>query len=156
MNDKKRKPELIREELEIRIVDAADGSLSEDELRKLEGQLQAYPDLLQSYEKIMYLPDLSGVYGDLSLYQNDIQVHGILNQIEKTDRVKGSFEEVAIFWFKKYALAASLLILAVTSLFYLTQPETANGELSPDEIFYSYEQSSADDYVLYLDQWIDP
>jgi predicted membrane-bound mannosyltransferase len=105
---------------------------------------------------ILKLPDLTGVYGDLSHYQNDIQVHGILKQIEKTDRVKGSFEEMTIFWFKKYALAASLLILAVSSLFYLTQPETTNGELSPDEMFYSYEQSSADDYVLYLDQWIDP
>jgi len=30
-----------------------------------------------------------------------------------------------------------------------------NGDPAFDEIFYSYEESYADNYVLYLDEWFD-
>ncbi len=109
------------EELEIKINDAADGLLSNKELKDLEKSLGAHPALLQDYRSIMNLPDIGGIYGSSELYSNPKQVYNILQMLDKEDE-KTSFYDTTVVWFKKYAVAASLLILALTSLFYVTQP----------------------------------
>ncbi|TVR33611.1 MAG: hypothetical protein EA390_03860 [Balneolaceae bacterium] len=157
MNRENRRSTMKREDIEAKIVDAADGRLSEKERLELEEQLRANPGLLQSYHDIMNLPDISSAYRGLMADRNDVRIHGILKDLEETDSKKGAveFEDAALFWFRKYALAASLLILAGTSLFYVTQNGVMNGDPAFDEIFYSYEESYADNYVLYLDEWFD-
>jgi len=62
MNRENRRSTMKREDIEAKIVDAADGRLSEKERLELEEQLRAYPGLLQSYYDIMNLPDLSSAY----------------------------------------------------------------------------------------------
>jgi hypothetical protein len=149
------KPTLMkREELEIKINDAADGLLNPSDLNRLEEELKAYPGLMEEYRSVMSLPDFSGIYGSAESHRNDIHVHRILKQLEQ-ETPSASFDHLTITWFKKYALAASLLILATTSAFYFSQPELLNGDFSLDEMIYSFDISSGDDYVHYLSEWID-
>lgn len=146
----------IQEELEIRINDAADGLLSESALQKLEQDLQKHPDLLEQYQKIMGIPDLSGVYGELNSYRNEPRVHQILNEIRRVEQ-STSFENITMLFFKKYALAASILMLAITSIFYITMPEMSeNGEISFEELLYPAEEPAGEDYITYLNEWMEP
>lgn len=146
-----------REELELKINDAADGLLNASELRRLEKTLEQHPDLLHDYRDIMGLPNLSKAYGiDSDAYQNDLKVHQIRNKIDRIQRPFSSFEETSLVWFRKYALAASLLIFALTSLFYIMELQYEGGvEMRPDEFIYPYEESSADAYVHYLNEWLE-
>ncbi len=145
----------IREELEIRINDAADGLLNETGIKKLEQDLQAHPDLMKEYHEIMALPELSKAYGELSSYRNDIHVHQILDEIREVEQTT-SFENITMLFFRKYALAASVLILAISSLFYITIPELAtNGEVTFEELLYPADESAGEDYITYLNDWME-
>lgn len=146
----------IQEELEIRINDAADGLLSEAALQKLEQDLQKHPDLLEQYQEIMAMPDLSNVYGELNSYRNEPRVNRILNEIRVIEQ-STSFENISMLFFKKYALAASILMLAITSIFYITMPEMAtNGEIAFEELLYPAEEPAGEDYITYLNEWMEP
>lgn len=145
------------ERLEIRINDAADGFLNQQEIVELEKDLQSYPELLHDYHNIMGLPDFSTIYGEQNEYQNRSQVSLILNKIELNQNQKTSinFENITMLWFKKYALAASFLILAVTSVFNLSQPGIADTEIALEELFYPESDVTSDEYVTYLNDWIE-
>lgn len=146
----------IQDDLEIRINDAADGLLSEADVQKLEQDLQSHPDLLKQYHEIMALPDLSGVYGELSTYRNDIRVHHILNKISENEQTT-SFENITMIFFRKYAFAASILVFAITSIFYISMPEiSADGEITFEELLYPAEESAGEDYITYLNEWMEP
>lgn len=146
----------IQDELEIRINDAADGLLDDTELQKLEDDLQKHPELLEQYHQIMALPDLSGVYGELSSYRNEPGVRRILNELGQIEQ-NGSFENITMLFFKRYALAASILMLAVSSLFYVTMPEmTVSGEVAFEELLYPAEDPLGEDYINYLNDWMEP
>lgn len=146
-----------RKELELKVNDAADGLLNASEIHELKQVLEQHPDLLQSYRDIMELPDFSRVYGeDPGIYRIDLKVHQVKKEIDKMWSQLASFEEISLAWFRKYAFAASLLIFALTSFFYMTAPEPASrGGISPAEYIYPDDESSADGYILYLDEWIE-
>jgi len=147
-----------REELERRIIDAADGELSASETESLELELEQYPELLQDYRDITGLANLSLTYGQNSdSFRNDIHIHKIRKLIDKEHSQFKSVEEITITWFKKYALAAAILIFSLTSLTHLFLPEFygAQSELTLPELFYPYEESNAESYVIYLDELID-
>lgn len=143
--------------LEIRINDAADGLLNRQEIADLEKELQAHPDLLKDYHSIMGLPDFSTIYGELQEYQNKNQVSLILKKIGLIDSSKPAmnFENITVLWFKKYALAASFLILAVTSVFNLSQQGIADTDIALEELFYPESDEASDEYVTYLNEWIE-
>ncbi len=145
------------ERLEIRINDAADGLLNRQEIADLEKDLQAHPDLLQDYHSIMGLPDFTNVYGELKEHQNKNQISLILKKIGLLERDKPAmdFENITVLWFKKYALAASFLILAITSVFNLSQPDVTDAEITLEELIYPESDVASDDYVTYLDEWIE-
>lgn len=146
----------IQDDLEIRINDAADGLLNEADMQKLEQDLKSHPDLLKQYHEIMALPDLSGVYGELNSYRNDIRVHHILTEISEAEQTT-SFEHISMSFFRKYALAASILVLAITSIFYISIPEiSANGEITFEELLYPAEEPVGEDYITYLNEWMEP
>lgn len=145
-----------REELENRINDAADGLLTEAELNGLELALQSYPDLKSQYKEIMALPDLSNLYGNTHSYRNDVTLARIFESIEQEETTKLSFEHITIDLFRKYALAASLLILAGISIFSVSNSNYLSDEMALEEVLYPEEQSNADEYVLYLDNVIEP
>ncbi|MEX0944518.1 MAG: hypothetical protein WDZ38_02520 [Balneolaceae bacterium] len=142
------------EELENLINDAADGLLGESQVEKLEQDLQAHPELLNDYREIMDMPDLTGAYGDLNAYRNDFRVHNILEEIRQSDQL-GSFDNITMMLFKRYALAASILILALTSVFYMAQPDILNGEITFEEIYYPDADQTSEDYITYLDEWME-
>jgi len=147
-----------REELERSINDAADGLLSALDIKKLEEDLAHFPDLYRDYRDIMGLPPLSKAYGaGPEGFRNDLHVHRIRQQMEQEWEQTGSFEEIAITWFKKYALAAALLIFGFTSLAYLFLPQMNIGQedMTVQELLYPYEESYAEAYVLYLDELIE-
>lgn len=145
------------ERLEIRINDAADGLLNPQEIADLENDLQAHPDLLNDYHNIMGMPDFSTIYGELKEHQKNSQISLILKKIElvKNQKNTNTFENITILWFKKYALAASFLILAFTSVFNLSQPAIAESELTLEELFYPESDVDSDEYVTYLNDWIE-
>jgi hypothetical protein len=87
-------------------------------------------------------------------YQNHQHVEQILDSIRQIDE-KTTFYNTTVVWFKKYALAASLLIFAMTSVFYFTQPEILNGDISFEEFYYPDEVSASEDYASYLDDWFE-
>jgi hypothetical protein len=142
------------DELEIFINDAADGLLNKAELKNLEKALEAYPGLMQDYRDIMNLPDFNQAYGSVEAYQNHQQVERILDGLNQIDE-KTTFYNTTVVWFKKYALAASLLIFAMTSVFYFTQPEILNGDISFEEFYYPDEAIASEDYATYLDDWFE-
>lgn len=146
----------IQNELEIRINDAADGLLSETEVLKLEQDLKPHPDLLKQYHQIMALPDLSGVYGELSTYRNDRHVYQILNEIRENEQ-NNLFEHITMLFFKKYAFAASIIVLAITSIIYISMPElSTNGEFVYEELLYPADEHEGEDYITYLNEWMEP
>lgn len=145
------------ERLEIRINDAADGLLNPQEIADLENDLKTHPDLLKDYHSIMGMPDFSTVYGELREHQSKSQISLILKKIGLIEYRKSalSFENITVLWFKKYALAASFLILAVTSVFNLSQSDFTDAEIALDELFYPESDIVSDDYVTYLNEWIE-
>jgi len=147
-----------RTELEIRITDASDGILAPEELRQLEADLQAYPDLLADYHAIMKLPDIEPVYPKPNIAVFAARIAEIRNQISENEELSTNspvFYELSLVWFKRYALAASLMVVALTSVFSLLQPgpEYLDSTVMMDELFYPAEESAADVYVTYLDEF---
>lgn len=145
----------IRIQLERKIADAADGQLSDAEILQLEAELQQYPDLLQDYEEIMSQPDLANLYGEVEdISSFSFQIESINQAISKYNREHQSFEEVTIYWFKRYAVAASIGILVLASVFNLSAGSSGQYDDTQviSEMLYPNQQSDVDDYVLYLEE----
>jgi len=144
---------MTREQLENRINDAADGLLSSAELVVLEQELERYPALLQYYREIMSLPDLSGIYGTAEEHRDASQIRTIREMLIEEE----PFSAASVFWFRKVALAASLLILAVSSLVGFisgTFSGTAYTDaITADDLIYPQDPSFADEYVSYIYEW---
>ena len=144
---------LTRDELENRINDAADGLLSETELASLQQQLQRYPDLLQDYREIMALPDLSGIYGTAEEYREPSRIRTIREMLIEEE----PFSAASLFWFRKVALAASLLILAGSSLAGLFSGAFTDlaytDMMTADVLIYPKEPGFAEEYVTYITEW---
>jgi hypothetical protein len=146
-----------RKELEQKITDAADGLLTASEIRLLEEKLKHYPDLQQNYRDIMNLPDLSAAYTSGPYkFRNDLHIHRIRKLIQSEDKHLNTLGEITIKWFRKYALAAVVLIFGLTTIshIFLQQYSDRPDELPVTELIYAYEESSAEEYVTYLDEII--
>lgn len=147
--------ELKRKHLERKIIEAADGELNKSEINQLEKELQAFPDLLQDYNEFINQPDITGIYGsvqDSNLFKDQIQA--ITHKIEDLKKQSQTFEDITVAWFRSYALAASISVLAITSLYSVfTMPENdLENEIMMSEMFYPYVESEADEYVTYLEE----
>lgn len=143
-----------REELERLIVDASDGVLNTSEIRELEAKLQNHPDLYEDYLVIMKLPDLNSLYQrDTEVIQHRSSIQSIKQSIREISNRSDSFEMVTLDWFKRYALAASLAIFAVTSVFSFVQDQDSqnNSEELVEEYFYPDHESTTESYVLYYE-----
>lgn len=144
-----------REELERLIVDASDGVLNASEIKKLETELQNYPDLYEDYRVIMNLPDLNSLYQtDSEVVQHQSSIQLIKQGIREISNKANSFEVVTLDWFRRYALAASIAIFAITSVFSFIQSHNikTDSEMVAEEYFYPSDESATDSYVLYLEE----
>lgn len=144
-----------REELERLIIDASDGVLSSKQIQELEVELQNHPDLLEDYRAIMNLPDLTNLYQiDSKLSQHKSSIRSIKQGIRDLSATGESFEMVTLDWFRRYALAASIAIFAITSVFSMIQSQNTetDSELIAEEYFYPADENTTDSYVLYLEE----
>lgn len=147
-----------REELERLIVDASDGVLNAAATEKLEAELQNHPDLLEDYRAIMNLPDLTTLYQtDSGLSRHQSSIHSIKQRIREISNAGESFEVITLDWFRRYALAASIAIFAITSVFSLIQSQNTetDSEMLAEEYFYPADESTTESYVLYLEEIAD-
>ncbi|NBC04847.1 MAG: hypothetical protein GVY20_14230 [Bacteroidetes bacterium] len=144
-----------REELERLIIDASDGVLNSKQIQELEVELQNHPELLEDYRAIMNLPDLTNLYQiDSKLSHHKSSIRSIKQSIRNLSNNSESFEMVTLDWFRRYALAASIAIFAITSVFSMiqTQDTTTDSELIAEEYFYPADENRTDSYVLYLEE----
>ncbi|MDZ7720146.1 MAG: hypothetical protein U5K72_15130 [Balneolaceae bacterium] len=144
-----------KEEIERLIVDASDGLLSTGQMQELEDELRNHPELLEDYRTIMNLPDLTELYqtdSEPSRHRSSIQ--SIKQRIREISSDGESFEMITLEWFRRYALAASIAIFAITSVFSLIQSQEAetDSEMVAAEYFYPADESITDSYVLYLEE----
>lgn len=147
-----------REELERLIVDASDGVLNSEQIKDLKGELQNYPDLLKDYHSIMNLPDLTRLYqADSEFSRHRSSIHSIKQGIRDLSDVGESFEMITLDWFRRYALAASIAIFAITSVFSIIQSQNidADSEMIAAEYFYPVDENTTDSYVLYLEEMVE-
>jgi hypothetical protein len=140
--------------LEMEVFRASENELTADEREQLERDLSHYPELEKVYHEITNLPDLSKVYDQniLSGKSMERRVNQLLDTIQKLEPSAWSFENLSIYYFKRYALAASLLFLALTSGFYFSQNVSAESEITVEELLYPMEESDSETYVYYLEQ----
>lgn len=146
---------MTREELERFIVDASDGVLNASEIVELERELQDHPDLYEDYQAIMKLPDLNRLYQiDSEVVRHQSSITSIKQSIREISEKAESFEMVTLNWFKRYALAASFAIFAITSVFSFIQSQNVEveSEMITEEYFYPADESTTDSYVLYLEE----
>ena len=143
-------------QLEMEILRASENELTAGERDQLEKKLAQYPKLEKVYHNLTQMPDISKAYDRtmLSSKKMDSKVSQLLEAIESEDHEHSpkSFENLSIHYFKRYALAASLLFLALTSGFYFSQNGLAENELTVEELLYPMEESESETYVYYLEQ----
>jgi hypothetical protein len=140
-------------QLDIMIRRAADGELSEQEKAGLMQELKKYPDLEKLYRQISAMPDLAKAYPVLNSSTHSTKIDTLMEHIDRMEIPQSVFSDVTFIWFKKYALAASILIMAVTSLFYVNRTDQPDsGDISINELFYGQEEPEAESYVLYLEE----
>lgn len=142
-----------KEELERKIVDASDGLLNEEELLALEVRLQDHPELYRDYISVMALPDMEELYPKKPAVEFYSEIESVRHKLSGLEKLRQSFEEISIDWFQKYALAASLLIFALTSIYSFSQTGfDETDDVMIEELFYPVEESAADDYQWYLEE----
>lgn len=142
-----------REQLELMITEAADGMLTKESLRSLEQKLLRYPDLLEEYRLILQLPDVTRLYGNAGDFNDTEKIEFLFGEFDRIDEGRGKADGGnELIWFSRYAVAASMAIFAVLSVFYLTQGAFSDSYLTAEELFYPMEESAGEDYVLYLNE----
>ncbi len=153
LNEQKKRRILERE-----INRAAEGEYHEKEISDLKERLADYPDLLNSFSEIMDLPDLQTAYSTIRPNKGEMErrVNRVLSAIDSLERPTVLFGDIAITWFKRYALVASVLMVAVSSGLYFSQSVQPNSDVTLEELLYPSEGEEAETYVLYLEQLIEP
>lgn len=141
-------------QLEMEILRASENELTAGEREELEKSLTQHPELEKVYHDLTHLPDISKAYDRNMLSGNrmDRRVDQLLDTIQKLEPPSKSFENLSIHYFKRYALAASLLFLALTSGFYFSQNISAESDITVEELLYPMEESESETYVYYLEQ----
>lgn len=148
---------MIREYLEQKIAEASEDELSPAELQSLQNELKKWPDLQADFQRIMDLPPISEAYGlnDVSSFSH--QISEIKQAIDNFPGDEVTFSEISLLWFRRYALAASLLIVAGSATVYMPGLFNESDVLEPalDEwVIPAESDSPADTYVLYIDDLI--
>lgn len=144
-----------RQELQQRILDAADGLLSSRQLQELQSSLEAYPDLREEYELLMSTPSPSEAYSESVNEQAMLASMRELKNSIRSFKSRHSFEQISLAWFWRGALAASLALFALTGILSYYQAVGAGDmvyEPIMEENFYIVEESIGETYQLYLDE----
>src|SRR6056297_1120872 len=143
-----------REELERKIAEASEGALAPDEVAALENELKNWPGLNKDYLAIMSIPNIEQAYPVAEVMHHSGQIDHLLNLIGKQNRENAPFTELSLHLFKKYALAASILIIAGSSALFMSDAPDGNTQesLAVDELFtYQAESTASDNYMVQID-----
>ncbi len=140
--------------LESEILRASENELTDRERKELEKKLEQNPELKKVYKEITNMPDLSKAYDYnlLSGKEIDGRVDHLLGIIEQEESNSKSFANLSIHLFKRYALAASIIFLALTSSFYFSYSVNPDNDFLVEELLYPIEESDTETYVYYLEQ----
>lgn len=144
-----------RNELKHKIADASEGELSGDDLKKLESELSNHPDLKADFEQIMKLPSLNEAFEKKDSAHFSNQIMDIKQAIRGLEKYDESFAEISFSWFRRYALAASVLIMAGSAALYFPGyfSEEFMNEPALEELFMPIESETlTDEYVVYIDE----
>lgn len=143
-----------RDELEIKIAEASEGELTAADLAELENELIKWPDLKQDFEAIMHLPEIDRAYPVAEIKHFSLQIDAIRRQIHEQDHEKEHFSEFSLFIFKKYALAASILIVVGSSALFFSDDSFVNSQetVPAEELFaYQAEAAASEEYMVQID-----
>lgn len=143
-----------KDELERKIAEASDGGLTPAEVADLENELLNWPELQRDYKAIMRLPDFDQAYPVANVNQHSYQIDQLVGLIDKQNRENEQFTELSLHIFKKYALAASILIIAGSSALFMLDDTAVYMQDSPtfDELFiYQEEGTASDNYMVQID-----
>lgn len=143
-----------REQLEIKIAEASEGELTPGQITRLEEQLKAFPDLLEDYHAIMQLPELNAAFTHQPK-QMEIGMAALKNRIKGQYDDNTAIFDISLTWFRRYAVAASILIAGLATIFTLT----SNGDDPYDfvgtynELFFPETEADGEEYVIYLEEF---
>lgn len=143
-----------RDELERKIAEASDGELTPAEIVALEQELESWPDLQKDYAALASLPDFHQAYPIENKRKFSTQIHEIYRKIGEQNQKNDHFSELSLLIFKKYALAASILIMAGSSALFLSDAARLNPQdsVATDEfVLYQIEGSASDNYMVEID-----
>lgn len=136
-----------REKLEQRISEAIDGYLSSGELRNLESELQSYPDLWEEYQSLRS----QELFGDL-----ETAIPEVRPSVEQLSMLRSHLENpfysTVVVMFKRYFLAASLLLAVFATGMHLLidqQPAVAEDALF-EWIYENNTESIADESEIWF------
>ncbi len=136
-----------REKLQQKITEAIDGHLTSGELRKLESELQNYPDLEEEYQA-MRSEELSG-----ALETAIPEVRPGIEQLRMLrSHLENPFYSTVVVMFKRYFLAASLLLAVFATGMHLLidqQPAVAEDALF-EWIYENNTESIADESEIWF------
>lgn len=143
-----------RKEIEQKIAEASDGGLSSAEIDALEAELKKWPELQRDYRMIMALPNIEQAFPAKPATGHSAQIDNILGQIKNRYHKNEQFTELSLYIFKKYALAASILILAGSSALLTLNDSALNtqeNDLTDEVMMYQAENAASDNYLLQID-----
>jgi hypothetical protein len=145
--------EMNRETIEQKIAEASDGLLSSVELEALEEELKSWPELQQDYYDIVNLPEIETVFPAGTVEQHSDQINHLLGMLEKQNHNNEHFTELSLHIFKKYALAASILIIAGSSALFMSNDSVElQNSASAEQLFtYQAEGEAIDNYMVQMD-----
>lgn len=149
------KPE--REELERLINDAVEGMLNSADSEALEAELKHHPDLQKDYHTLMNIPDPAKAYSDVSgAFRDDRRMRYVQAMVRAEYEAGQPVGELIFTLFKRYGLAASLLVFGAISItnIIISLEQDGHEEIPLNEIFYNVNTDDSGEYLIYLDQWM--
>lgn len=143
-----------REELERKITEASDKELSPDEVADLELELKSWPKLQKDYYRIMKLPDIEAAFPIKAAEDHAANIDEIMGLIRYENVGNEPFTVLSLQLFKKYALAASILIIAGSSALFMKDNTAVNSQDFTEigELYTIQTEATAiDNYMVEID-----
>ncbi len=143
-----------RDILELKINDAVDGLLSEPEIDQLKSQLEKYPDLQETFNDVMNLPDFAKAY--------PIQEHEPAITALKQEMIS---QETRIYFLSgnnilKYAAAIAIMIFMTSTYLFISNPSLSQEREVWDTVWMEVhqpaglEQDDTETYLGFLDNFL--
>lgn len=126
--------------VEMRITEAVDGLLSEQQLLVLEADLQNYPNLLAEYQMQMTGLPIRASYAEVQ--PSPFTVSRIRNKMRSAHQDQWQYDVITIF--KRYVLASGLGVILFFAALQANQGTANDTDIIDDEISIMFESLEQD------------